>query len=227
MGALNSQILAEGAGLTTGDDKMVTRLSRPTGAPQGPSGGAPAGGSGWGGTREGATTADGAPQQETAREPERQAPAGWGGVAGADGNQEQRERIQDRIAPQPDRANAAASAFTGRVGEAMGEVANTDYGAVGDQKQEVPAEQTRQPAAGGWGGATQQQPAPFEGGAEQTTAPKATRSRAAKAPAENAEVSLIAARAAVLAAVIASAPDATIEDVVEMTRDLMRFVVEG
>lgn len=221
--ALNSQILAEGAG-TTQEKTMVTKLSRPEGQERAPAGGggAPAG---WGGTGKGATTADGGAERQNERQPERGAPAGWGGVTGDDGTGEQRQRIQEKIAPQGDRAEGARSAFTGAVGDDVDRLGR-EYANGGEQ-----TEVAQRPAGStGWGGGTATT-APFEGGTEArppAESTKTTRTRTAKAtPADNPEVHLIAARAAVMAAVIVAAPEATNEDVVDMCRELMRYVVEG
>lgn len=196
---------------------MVTKLGRPA-ADQGGSGsggGAPAG---WGSGSNRETAASEAPRGRGGDQPqnERSAPAGWGATT-QDEHADQRERIRDRIAPQEDRAGAAASAFTGGVGDSMTRVAG-EY--------DDPAGQGGAPA--GWGGGTKA--APFEPDSRQEVqepADKPARRSRAKAPAADVGADLIAARAQVLSAVIAATPDADITELVEITRELMAFVEQG
>lgn len=226
MSALNRQILAEVAGSTQETNEMVAKLSRPAGAaaPDASGGGrAPAG---WN------TQGGGAPASGREAEPERRpesterAPAGWGNVA-HDEHAEQRERIQDQIAPQGNRAAAARSAFSGGVGDQMRQVAEQDYGTTGDDT--GGDDMTRAAPRGGWGGQTQQtqDTAPFEGGAP-ADAPKATTRRSrAKSAEPSADVTLMQARAQVLAAVVTSSPEAEVDDIIAISRELMVFVEQG
>lgn len=213
--ALNTQILAEGAG-TNQETTMVTKLSRP----QGEAGSQGGGAAGWGSGSKGRTAADEAPRGRGGDQPEteRGAPAGWGGTTQNDSG-EQRERIRDQIAPQGDRSAGARSAFSGGVQDDMTRVAS-EYDTTGDQQQEE-----RPP--NGWGGGTKA--APFDGGTEAAPTDKPARRSRAK-PAEAAPAgdgSLIAARAEVLSAVIGATPDADVGELIEITRELMAFVEQG
>src|SRR5690606_34859406 len=140
------------------------------------------------------------------------------------------------IAPQ-NRAAEAQGAFGGGVAEQAQRIAN-EYG---DVTQAAPQQ------GGGWGGqqnAAQQAPqqetanthaqgngASGWGAQQQTPAPaeKPKRTRTAKAAADPTgpagdvavQVALIHARSKVVAAVIASDADATVDDIVEISRDLM------
>lgn len=221
--ALNNQILAEGAGTPTEwREPMVTKLSRPQGGEAQNGGGAPAG---WGG---GVHSSQRQPEPERAapaREPERAAPAGWGNTTQEE-HADQRERIRDTIAPQTDRAETARSAFTGGVGDKMAQVAG-DYGDVG---QDAEAQGGGAPA--GWGGGTKAAPPPFdpsEQGADTQKATTTKRRTATKAAAPDVSLDavMISARATVLAAVLNSSPDASVDDVLEISRDLMAFVEQG
>lgn len=221
--ALNTQILREArGGFNTENTTMVAKLSRPsTAAPQTqPSNAAPAG---WGGQ----------PQQTQAQQPQSPpsngggAPAGWGGTVGTDQTQEQRERIQEQIAPS--RAAEAASAFSGNIGEAAGRIASEFANGGADANGGgAPAGWGGQPQQGSTGGQPQQ--------AEPAAAPKATRtSRKAEArPIDQAvsdtllESTLIGARVQIMAALLAdSGEEDTIDDLIDAARQLMAFVTEG
>lgn len=222
MSALNSQILAEGAGPTQ-ETNMVTKLSRPQGE-AGNGGGAP---SGWGSTGQRQTAADDAPRGRSGDQPQNDrgggAPAGWGGTT-HDEHADQRGRIQDKIAP--DRSGEARSSFSGGVGDRMQQVAGNDYGQAGDEQQ---PEQQGGGGRGGWGGAPAGE-APFEGskdaGAEKPSKPRRSATKT-DAPAVSAEMTLIEARSVVLAAVVQSSPDAEVNDIIDITRGLMAFVEQG
>lgn len=234
--ALNTQILGEmpkDQPSTNGDIRMVAKLSRP-GAAAEPTQQAQQGG--WG--------AGGGQQQRQEPEREERAPqtaqGGWGAQGG--GNQEQRERIQERIAP--DRSQAARNGFSGEVAQQMDNFQSADYGEVGGTDRSAPAGGK----AGGWGAPTgQAEQPPFDGGtvAAEKEPPKtrASRSKAADPapiivggtdPAQfeaeeegrNARHNEMV-RAQVLAAVITSSPDASIEELVESARSLMEFVERG
>ena len=94
----------------------------------------------------------------------------------------------------------------------------------------VTGEQQGGAAPAGWGGAAQQ-----GGDGNQAAPPKATRSRAKATPAVDQAVSdtlmestLIGARARVACAVLAAMdPDSSVEDIVDVSRELMQFVTEG
>ncbi len=212
LASLNSQILSDGQ--VNRETEMVAKLSRPGqgggAAPvqQGQNGGEPANTNG--------------------------APAGWGKLAGGDQTQEQRNAIQNKIAP--DRTADAQSQFSGGIAEKTAEIANTNYGETaapkgwGGQAQQEQApppqgEQTRA-APAGWGGGQQADAA--NAAAAAADAPKATRTRTPKATVNDVETTIIEARARVLAAVIASAaPDDEIDDITDIAREFMKFVVEG
>jgi len=223
MSALNSQILAEGAGPTQ-ETNMVTKLSRP----QGEAGNGGAGASGWGSSRQTETAGGGTSERRESTSRESGAPSGWGQTT-HDEHAEQRGRIQEKIAP--NRAEETRTAFSGGIGDRMREVAGEyDNG-------ESPRDQGggNQQPRGGWGGQPAQEgDAPFEGGDSAVTTEKApsTRRSRSKATAEPSpgialDAALITARAQVMAAVIASAPDAEVNDIVDVCRDLMVFVQEG
>lgn len=225
--SLNTQILSEAAQgqqqpTFNGDLRMVAKLSRP-------------------GTQQ----ADQGRQQESTRD----APAGggWTRAAGGGANNDQRERIQERISP--DRSNDARNGFSGDTGEAQERFNGADYGETGEVNRDG-----GKPAGGGWArpaGKPETADAPFEGGAAAADKPKRTRSTKAVEPA--AEPIVIPAglsfdehaalaeqqaerddarhnetmRARVLAAVIISSPEASIEELVESARELMDFVERG
>lgn len=223
MTALNTQILREArGGFNTEIDTMVTKLSRPSEAapqnnqqPAQQERQAPAG---WGG---GQNTQQQAPAHAPA--PASVAPAGWGGTVQGDQSGDQRARIQEQIAPS--RAAEAASAFSGGVGDSAARIA-AEFATDAPQTDKAPA---------GWGGgqaanaATQSQaPQP------DAPAPKRTRTKAASAEVDQSvsaslvESTLIAARARVVAAVLASMdPESAVEDIVDVSRELMAFVTEG
>lgn len=201
MSALNNQILRESAG-DTEVDTMVAKLNRPGEAvQQAPANNAGAPG-GWGGAPAQA------PQQQA---PQGGGPAGWGGTTGGDQTQGQRERIQEKIDPR-----SAASTFSqgGQVGEAASRLGqNYDEGGAPSA-----------PAPAGWGAQ--------QGDANQTAeVPKRSRAKKAETvdvPAVDLiDVALIQARARVMAAVITSDPEATVEDIIDVSRDLMIFITQG
>lgn len=221
MTALNSRILQE-EDTSTGEVTMVAKLSRPGDNTGGNSGQAsqqtqaPAGG-GWGKPQATATVQQ-APQQE----PQQQAgSAGWGRPPNNE-QQEQRQAIQERIAPQDRSADSRAS-FSGAVAEQANQIANGDY-------------------------TTQAGPeaAPFEGGTQQAApttdnAPKPrSRAKNAEAPAgpssemlaaqleAAAAVGYMAARSRIMSALIASSgPDDSVDDLVGLAREFMDFVERG
>lgn len=254
MTALNNQIQAELAGSTQENSEMVAKLSRPSEAP-------PAASSGWGGAPTGQAASAPVPPATPPESASQPAPSGWGGGAQAgappaggsawggapDPTTEQRQRIQEQIAPQPDRAAAAVSAFSGgAVGAALDAVRNADYG-VGEQPAQQPAsggawapppqEQApaQQPAAGsGWGGGTGANEPPFDGGkpaeekpVEEKPARKPRATKAAAAPSDT-DAALIQARGAVIAALISqSGDDDSVDDLIDIAREFMSFVAEG
>lgn len=228
--ALNSQILSESAQGTqqqpSGETRMVAKLSRPGSAP-----------------------AQQQAQREPQNEPQREsAPAGggWTRAAGGGGAGDgQRERIQERIAP--DRSNDAQGQFSRETANAQQEFDNADYGQTGEVDRSAPA------GGGGWvrtAGGGKPADAPFEGGTE-ATADKPKRTRSAKAveqaPVEVAGGLTLAEhqqlaneqadrddarhnehmRALVLAAVTTSSPDSSVEELVDAARELMQFVERG
>lgn len=205
MASLNSQIEKE--------TDMVVKLTRPEGAA------APAA-SGWGA----------APAQPAAAPALAQgAPTGWGRPAEASSNPApaqsawgaqpdetaaQRQRIQEQIAPR-DRAAEAQSAFSGGVSEAVQAVAQADYGtAQSEQQQAQPSGPT------GWG-ATPAKPRRSRAAAK--AEPDVDLSEAIRVGAAN---TIIAARARVVAAVLASSPDLTVSEVIDISRELMAYVAE-
>jgi hypothetical protein len=225
--ALTNEILRETQGATKENTEMVAKLSRP-----GDSAGQATGSQGkdWG------------RQVEEARPQERQgngngAATGWGAAAGPDQNADQRQRIQEEIAPR-DRTEQARGSFSGGVSEAASRIEGGDYGQTtangwGKPQDERPREGDRGPSehdkqqAGGWGG---QQ-------AGNTTAAepeKAKRTRTAKpkedgpAPSDVAEnLAILSARATVVAAVTMSSPDSSVEEIVDAARSIMEFVERG
>lgn len=210
--ALNNEILRESQE-ATGEVQMVTKLSRPGAAePKTQQAGAAPG---WGAQSQ-------AQPQAAAERTAAPAAAGWGPAPTDD--TAQRQRIQEQIAPE-DRASAAQAAFSGGVQSAVGAIADADYGTAAT------------PQAAGWGASTAEADR-AKPRAAATEAPKPTRRRPPKdeapAPADNTvdaqalvATALIAARARVLAAVIGSDPDASVEDIVDVSRDLMEFVERG
>lgn len=244
MSALNAQILREESRPDnqpeTGELRMVAKkLSSPPAQTQTQAqGAAPPPANGWGQP----------PQPSAAPAPANQpapAPAnGWGQPPNPE-TEAQRTRIQEAIAPQPDRSQAAMAAFGGAVGEQAAAIEGGDYGAVTNAG---PANGNAA-ASTGWASPTAT-PAPTEqvkawGGkpvagdpAEPPTdKPKRTRRKAADSndggdgggiDAEQAtELALIDARARVIAAVMASSPDMDLADIIEIARDTMDFVTRG
>lgn len=152
--ALSTEILREAQG-STKETEMVAKLSRPADAQQGQQAG---GGGGWGKPAE--TQVQSQPREQG----NGAAPGGWGAAAGPDQHAEQRQRIQETIAPQ-DRTEQARSAFSGAVSAAQSALEQGDYGTVGGQAaggwgkpQETAVQQEREAqdnrerqAAGGWG----------------------------------------------------------------------------
>lgn len=242
--ALNNQILSEEAQgqqqqQPNGDIRMVAKLSRAGSAP--------------------------AEQQQRQQEPTRDAPAGgsWTRAAGGGGNNDgQRERIQERIAP--DRSNDAQRGFSGATGDATREFENADYGDTGDVNRAHPDSRAADaPKTNSWTrGAADNRPStrdpegthdtPFEGGA----AAAETKKRASRAKTAEPASQLVAVttgltfdetakiaeiyeegsnarhnehmRALVLAAVLGtSAPEDTIDDLLEASREFMAFVERG
>lgn len=206
----------QGAGDIALDDRrlpMVSRLSRQDGA-----------------------TAAPVHQQHTAAPPQEQGqvqPKGWGAPK-ADGagqpaqhqGDDQRQRIQEQIAPVhngPSPGDQARSAFSGNVAAATDAVRGTDYGTAATAAQPAaeaapaPARRTRTrtaPAAEAVHADTQPQTAP-------TTLDLALLEAAIE------KAALMKARATVMQGVIMSDPAASVADIVEITRELMDFVVRG
>lgn len=141
-----------------------------------------------------------APQQQGNAErqaPQRDAPAGWGAVTTQDQGGGQRDRIQQQI--DPGRAAAAASSFTGgATGDAAGQL-QQDY----DQM------------AGGTATTAQAEP------------PKTRRARATKIETGVADDPMLGLRVEIVKAVIASDPEASVADIIDISRDLMVFIAEG
>lgn len=235
--ALNKEILRDSQDQPeAGEKHMVAKLSRPD------AGAAPAG---WG-AQPPAPPPQPAP---AAPEPPQQMPGGWGAVA-PDPNAEQRARIQEQIAPQPDRAAEAAAAFSGAIQQQTAAIQQADYGTLGASPNDrppaggwgAPAPQPAPPPqqsapeptpVAGWTGAPSQQP-PFDPGnvetkpAEEEKPKRKTRSKKAEASAASeGSIELMSLRAQVLAAVLTSSPDLSTEEVVDTARDLMEFVERG
>lgn len=229
--ALNNEILRDSQDQPrTGDTDMVAKLSRPDNAASPPSGG-------WGAPAPQQASQEQQAQPQTTQ----QNPAGWGAAVGPDPNADQRQRIQEQVAPQPDRAAEAAAAFSGVVVQQRETITQQDYGSVGTQSVDRPAQ-------GGWGSPAPAQPqaaqAPFDPAPAQQQAPEPASddkplSKMNKAEllehvktmesggSDGGEATIIAARAQVLGAVITSSPDLTAEDIVSTARDMMDFVLRG
>lgn len=166
-------------------------------------------------------------------------PKGWGKPAGGAqtdvehhtngaGHPDQRQRIQEQIAPQ----DAAKAAFSGQVHQATDQVRHGDYGQMADQGG---AGQQQQDAPFEGGKPVQEQPAPAQTG-RRRRAPAATEAAAPaqqpgtgwRDPADAIEYAgLMKARAIVMQGVIVSDPNATVADIIETTRELMEFIIRG
>lgn len=153
-------------------------------------------------------------------------PAGWGKPpadgAGAPVHTDQRERIQDQIAPAP--AEAARAAFSAPVAAATEAVRSMDYGATtGDAHPALaaaaaPAPTTRRRAAPAAAAAPAADPR------QQSMVPALDLTVLAQAI-EHAGI--MHARATVMQGVIVSGPDMSVAEIVETTRELMDFIVRG
>lgn len=237
---LNAILLSEeqSDATTKGDIEMVAKLSRPETAQPAPGG--------WGAPPQAAQPQ----QQPQAAQPQQAAPGGWGAAVGPDPNAEQRARIQEQIAPQPDRSQDAKAAFSGSVGAAAGQIAQGDYGEMAAPGQ--PAQPAPATAPTGWGAQPQQQAsasqqAPFDGGkpVETKTAPEPDKpiSKMKKdelveyvqqleaagtgSTSDGSELQIAQLRAAVLTAVVKSSPDLELADIIETSREMMDFVLRG
>jgi hypothetical protein len=196
-----------------GDQTMVAKLTRPDPAGQQGQGG---GQSGWG--QQGQGGGQQQAQQQAQDRPVGQ--SGWGPGPANDGDQ--RARIQETIAPQPDRSADARAAFSSDVAQRGAAIEQGDYGATGGQGQGAWAPPTQQQAQDT--GATDKEEAPKR--RTRTTKPKDDATDDAMIDAM-AQQSIMAARAVVIAAVTTSSPDSTVEDIIDATRSLMEFVERG
>lgn len=162
-------------------------------------------------------------------------PRGWGapppaggahnGTSNGAGAPEQRERIQQTIAPPTQHAagspqEQARDAFTGAVHDAQDQVRNTDYGATAGP---APTHEPTPPVA-----------EPARRTRSRSAAPEAVGGAVASGgvppvdPSQAIEnAAIITARATVMQGVIISDPNATVSDIIETTRELMDFVLRG
>lgn len=218
--ALATEILRESQGATQ-ESTMVAKLSRPDSNP------APVqqAASGWGAAP--VQQASPGPQMDRDNRQAAASPNGWGAAVGPDPNADQRARIQEQIAP-VDRTEQARAAFSGGVAQHAQTIASTDYGPV---------------ASGGWGqaaqgstnAAEQQSSTGVQQAPQEAEKPKRTRRTKAEIAAGNEpqdddtaeRIAIIAARASIVAAIAASDPEATVEDIVDAARSLMEFVERG
>lgn len=192
---LNHEILRE-AQEAAGEKPMVAKLSKP---PHG----------------------DAAPTPTTAQVVTHATPAGAAGGWGAPTTDtSQRERIQETIAPAPDRASAAAAAFSGGVQAAQGAVEHGDYGAA----QQL-GNSTGPAGPSGWGAQAGQQSAAEQQG--EPAKPTRTRTPKLQKDANDDHMSLVLARAEIVAAIIRAAPDADEETIIDSARTLMVYVESG
>lgn len=158
-------------------------------------------------------------------------PAGWGRAAGVVepntgaigvGTHDQRERIQEQIAPAP--ADQARAAFSAPVTAAADSVRMGDYGDTTNAAHPAPtpAEPAAAPATRTRRRTAEPTPA--------ATPPEAERNASAALDTLNivtTQAALMNARATVMQGVIMSDPAATVADIIETTRELMDFVVRG
>lgn len=228
--ALNQVLHDNGAGATQ-EKNMVSRLSSRGGAA---AGAGQAAGNAQQGQQQGQQGGGGWAQGGG------QAAGGWAGQQGG-GQQGQREQVQEAISPR----ESVRGAFSGGVQEQSDAIRGGDYGQTagdnggGGWQGGAGQAQGGGQAVGGWGGGGQangagQQP-PFEGGTAAqaaTEAPKRTRTRkaadpapSASAPASDEFAALI--RKDVMLAVMASDPEATVEDILDITDDLVGYILTG
>lgn len=230
--ALN-QVLHDDYAGTSQEKTMVQKLSSRGGAAQG---GGQSQGGGW--------SQQGGGQQ--AEQPPANNGGGWSqqggqqgggwGQGGGGASQGQREAVQESIQPR----ESIRGAFTGGVQEQAAAISNGNYGettggnGAGGWSQQGGGQQ-----GGGQGGWSQQgggQP-PFDGGkqAEQASeAPKPSRSRSRK-PAEPPPVEdsgdtvsqAALVRKEVLLDVLRSSPEASVEDLIDITADLVNYILTG
>ena len=232
--ALNQVLHDNGAGATQ-ESVMVSRLSSRGGAQgggqqgqqQGQQGGQAGGGWQGGGGQQGGAQGN-----------------GWGGGQGGQ-QQDQRQQVQEAIQPR----ESVRGAFSGGVGQQTEAIQNGDYGetsqggAAGWGQNGAQGGQQGGGQAGGWGGsgggqngAQQREEPPFDGGQQASEAPKPSRSRKkaetaapAAAPSEPGNMDLIAigVREKVLLAVLAASPDESLEDIVDITDDMVSYILTG
>ena len=229
--ALNQALHDDYAG-TSQESDMVQKLSQRGGAQQG--GGAAAG---WGGQAQPQNN-DAAPQgqpqggQWGGGQPQGNANAGGGQWGGQQAQGGQREQIQEAIQPR----ESVRGAFSGGVQEQADSIRGGNYG-----------DTAATPNTGAWGGGQQAVQPPFEGGqqAQLTQAPVAEKpkrvrtkpevaalaERAAEAlaqpPRRDDELMAMSVRQSVLLAVLKASPEASVEDLIDITADLVNYIVTG
>ena len=146
--------------------------------------------------------------------------------------------MQEAISPR----ESVRGAFTGGVQQQADQIANGDYGPVEGQTggwgQGASSQAQQQPNGGGTGWGQQAQQPPFDGGqpaaAAEPEKPKRNRSRKAAEPEAagsgvqlDADLVAIGVREKVLLAVMSASPEASVEDLVDITHDLVGYILTG